>query len=206
MTRARFAIAVLGVGALAIAAAIAAWLISPTRIPVATSPASAPKAFSAFTFTPLATPRPLLELRFTDAGGRKLTLGDFRGRLVLLNLWATWCVPCRKEMPALDRLQARLGGPGFEVVALSIDRKGVSAVQPFYKELGLKALRIYVDQSGEAADKLGAPGIPTTLLISREGRELGRVLGPAEWDGPPVEAMVRKYLAVNATDRKEVTR
>jgi len=127
-----------------------------------------------------------------------------------LNLWATWCPPCRKEMPALDRLQARLGDPGFEVVALSIDRKGVSAVQPFYRELGLKALRIYVDQSGEAADKLDAPGLPTTLLINRDRRELGRVFGRAEWDSPPAECMIRKYLARMrpslATDRKEVTR
>jgi thiol-disulfide isomerase/thioredoxin len=200
MTRTPLHIAVLGVGALAIAAPIAAWLISPTKIPLATSYTSAPIAFSAFNFTPLATPRPLAELRFTDAGERTLTLGDFRGRIVLLNLWATWCVPCRKEMPALDRLQARLGGPGFEVVALSIDRKGLSAVQPFYRELGLRALRIYVDRSGEAADKLGTPGLPTTLLINRDGRELGRVVGPAEWDSPPVEALVRKYLAVSSAE------
>ena len=175
MTRPPLYIAVLigAAGALAIAAGIAAWLISPTRIPVTISPAPVPKASRDFNFTPLATPRPLPELRFADAGGRKLTLADFRGRLVLLNLWATWCVPCRKEMPALDRLQARLGGSGFEVVALSIDRKGLSAVQPFYQELVLKALRIYVDQSGEAADKLGAPNIPTTLLVDRNGRELG---------------------------------
>jgi thiol-disulfide isomerase/thioredoxin len=200
MTRTPLHIAALGGGALAIAAAIAAWLVSPTKIPLPMSRASAPRASSAFDFTPLATPRPLPELRFTDAGRRKLTLGDFRGRLVLLNLWATWCVPCRKEMPALDRLQARLGGSGFEVVALSIDRKGLSAVQPFYQELGLKALRIYVDQSGEAADQLGAPNIPTTLLVGRNGRELGRVTGVVEWDRPPVEAMVRKYLAVNAAE------
>jgi thiol-disulfide isomerase/thioredoxin len=200
MTRTPLRIAVLGGGALVIAAAIAGWLISPTKIPLTMSPASAPRASSAFNFTAAPTPRPLPELRFTDAVGRKLTLGDFRGRLVLLNLWATWCVPCRKEMPALDRLQARLGGPGFEVVALSIDRKGLSAVQPFYQELGLQALRIYVEQSGEAADELGAPGLPTTLLIDRNGRELSRVVGPAEWDSPPVEAMVRRYLAVNPAE------
>ena len=167
------AVLLVAVGALTIAAVTAACLISPAGICVATRPAPVPTAAGGFKFTPLAAPRPLPELRFADAGGRKLTLADFRGRLVLLNLWATWCVPCRKEMPTLDRLQARLGGPGFEVVALSIDREGVSAVQPFYKELGLKALRIYVGQSGEAADKLGAPNIPTTLLVDRNGRELG---------------------------------
>jgi thiol-disulfide isomerase/thioredoxin len=202
MTRTPLRIAVLvgAVGAVAIAVGIVAWLISPTRIPLATRPAPVSTTSGGFSFTPPATPRPLPELHFADAGGRKLTLADFRGRLVLLNLWATWCVPCRKEMPALDRLQARLGGPGFEVVALSIDRKGLSAVQPFYRELGLKALRIYVDQSGAAAGELDAPGLPTTLLVDRNGRELGRVVGPAEWDSPPVEAMVRKYLAVNASE------
>ena len=98
--------------------------------------------------------------------------------MVLLNLWATWCVPCRKEMPALDRVQARLGGPDFEVVAMSIDRKGLPAVQAFYAELGLKALAIHVDGSGGAASQLGALGLPTTLLVDAQGYEVGRAVGP----------------------------
>ncbi|HVB16787.1 MAG TPA: TlpA disulfide reductase family protein [Stellaceae bacterium] len=188
------------IGALVIAAGIGVWLVSPSRIPVATGSAPAPAAPAAFNFTPHAAPRPLPELHFTDASSRQLSLADFRGRLVLLNLWATWCVPCRKEMPTLDRLQARLGGPGFEVVALSIDRKGLEAVQPFYQELGLKALRTYVDESGRAAREIDAPGVPTTLLIDREGREIGRVVGPAEWDSPQAEAVIRKYLPENAAE------
>ncbi|MGE3738368.1 MAG: TlpA family protein disulfide reductase [Geminicoccaceae bacterium] len=127
-------------------------------------------------------PRPVPELRFVDGAGRPRALADFRGKVVLLNLWATWCVPCRKEMPALDRLQAHLGGPDFEVVALSIDRKGLPAVQAFYAELGLKALAIYVDAKGDSANQVGALGIPTTLLIDRKGDEVGRVAGPREWD------------------------
>src|SRR3546814_1814786 len=103
-----------------------------------------------------------------------MTLKAFDGRFVLLNIWATWCVPCREEMPSLDRLQAGLGGPDFVVVPLSIDREGLPAVKAFYEELGLKALGIYVDQSGRASGKLGAAGIPTTLLVDREGREIGR--------------------------------
>jgi thiol-disulfide isomerase/thioredoxin len=196
----RTAVLIGAVGALTIAGGIGAWLISPARISLATRPAPVPAASGRFSFAPPATSRPLPELHFADAGGRKLTLVDFHGRLVLLNLWATWCVPCRKEMPALERLQARLGGPGFEVVALSIDRRGLSAVQPFYSELGLKVLRIYVDQSGAAAGELGASGLPTTLLIDRNGRELGRVVGSVAWDTPAVEAMVRKYLAENAAE------
>jgi thiol-disulfide isomerase/thioredoxin len=178
-----------------IAAGIGIWWVSPSTVPLATNPSPAPTASAAFNFTPLPAPRPLPALHFTDGGGRQLSLADFCGRLVLLNLWATWCVPCRKEMPTLDRLQAYLGGPAFEVVALSIDLKGLSAVQPFFKELGVEALRLYVDQSGKAANQLDAPGIPTTLLIDREGRELGRVVGPVEWDSPAVETVIRKYLA-----------
>ena len=113
---------------------------------------------------------------------------------MLLNLWATWCVPCREEMPALDRLQARLGGPGFEVVALSGDKKGVPAVQGFYAELGLTSLAIYADSTTGATRALGAPGIPTTLLIDAQGRELGRALGAKRWDDPQVVEEIERRL------------
>ena len=103
-------------------------------------------------------PHALPEVRFQDDQGRDLTLGDFRGRVVVLNVWATWCVPCRKEMPTLDRLQARLGGKDFLVVALSLDRKGVEAVRGFYQEVGVENLAIYVDPSGKGSHALGHSG------------------------------------------------
>ena len=140
------------------------------------------------------TPRPLPELNFVDGTGARRSLADFRGRVILLNVWATWCLPCREEMPALDRLQTALGGPDFEVVPLSIDRGGVSAVRSFYGELELRTLRIYVDASGEALTKLGAVGIPLTLLVDRDGRELWRVVGPAEWDKPAAVNRIRSHL------------
>ena len=121
-------------------------------------------------------PHALPEVRFQDDQGRDLTLGDFRGRVVVLNVWATWCVPCRKEMPTLDRLQARLGGKDFLVVALSIDRKGAEAVRGFYQEVGVENLAIYVDPSGRGSRGLGLPGVPTTLLIDQEGRSYRRIL------------------------------
>ena len=123
-----------------------------------------------------------------------MTLADFRGRFVLLNVWATWCLPCRKEMPALDHLQAVLGGPGFEVVALSIDRGGSSVVQKFYQELGIKALGIYLDASDATTSDLKVPGIPTTLLVDREGRETGRKIGPATWDSSEAIETIRGYI------------
>ncbi len=139
-------------------------------------------------------PRDLPDIEFANRAGETVRLADFRGRLVLLNIWATWCAPCRREMPTLDRLQAELGGPDFEVLALAVDRKGLDAVEKFYAELGLERLAIYVDESTRAARLLGALGLPTTLLIDREGKEIGRLLGPAEWDSPEMISFFRSLI------------
>lgn len=149
-----------------------------------------------------ATPRVLPNLRFTNGNGRAMTLQDFRGKFVLLNIWATWCPACRREMPTLDRLQTKLGGPDFEVVALSMDRGGPFAVRTFFDEVEIKALRIYVDSSsGAVTENLGAAGIPVTLLIDREGREIGSRIGPAEWDSPEMINLIRGYVAPPASKR-----
>jgi len=137
-------------------------------------------------------------LRFIDGAGAPRSLADFRGRVVLLNLWATWCAPCRQEMPALDRLQKALGGPGFEVLALSLDRGGLAAVNGFFKELDVRSLQPYVDQNGDALAKLGSMGIPLTMLIDRDGRELWRVLGVREWDQPAEVDRIRSHLLAKA--------
>jgi hypothetical protein len=97
-------------------------------------------------------------------------------------------------MPTLDRLQATLGGPDFEVVALSIDRAGSKVVREFYAEIGIKHLALYIDMLGKAAGELKAVGLPTTLLIDRDGREIGRLIGAAEWDTPEMLAFLRQYL------------
>lgn len=141
------------------------------------------------------SPKPMPEIQFQDSAGKNLTLANFRGKVVLLNIWATWCLPCRREMPTLDRLQAELGGPDFQVLALSIDRGGFEAITKFYGEVGVKHLAMYLDTSTEAASALGAVGLPTTLLIDRDGREIGRLVGPAEWDSPNMVAFIRGYLA-----------
>ncbi len=148
-------------------------------------------------FPLLDEPQSVPELQFVSEEGRALTLADFRGKTVLLNIWATWCVPCREEMPALDRLQTELGGASFEVLALSIDRQGVPEVRTFYDEYGLKSLQIYVDASGKAARDLGVVGIPTTLLIDHNGNEIGRMVGPVEWDAPDLLSFFRNQLAVS---------
>jgi thiol-disulfide isomerase/thioredoxin len=141
------------------------------------------------------TPQPVPEISFQDADGQPRTLADFSGKVVLLNLWATWCAPCRTEMPTLDRLQAELGGPDFEVVALSVDRKGPEVVSKFFEEIGIEHLALNIDASSKAMFTLGAFGLPLTLLIDREGREVGRVNGPAEWDSPEMVAFIRDRIA-----------
>jgi thiol-disulfide isomerase/thioredoxin len=150
---------------------------------------------SGLPFARAAKPKPIPELRFVDGAGRALTLGDFRGKLVLLNIWATWCAPCRDEMPALDRLQAQLGGERFQVVALSVDLQGAPIARKFYGEVGIKALPLYIDPTAKAAFTLDAAGLPATLLVDRAGREIGRHLGPVKWDSPEVVSELRRAIA-----------
>lgn len=141
------------------------------------------------------SPRDVSDISFEDSDGTPLTLADFEGKLILLNVWATWCGPCREEMPTLDALQAELGGTDFEVVALSIDRKGIEVVNEFYQEVGIEQLAPYVDQTGMASANLGAVGIPTTLLLDRQGMEIGRLVGEAEWNTPEMIEFLTKTIA-----------
>jgi len=130
-------------------------------------------------------PKRATALAFNGPDGRKLTLQDFRGRTMVLNLWATWCVPCRAEMPALDRLEAQAGAPDFEVVAVNVDTARLDRPKAFLDEIGVKALTRYADPSADAFENLRlagkALGLPTSLLIDKDGCELGVVAGPVNW-------------------------
>src|SRR5262249_20603324 len=158
------------------------------------SDTAAPAGPNAFSFSFPDQPRDLPTLRFMDADGRDLSLAEFRGRPIVFNIWATLCTPCRQEMPSLDRLQAALGKSQLLVLPLSIDSQGASAVKVFYQELGLKNLDIYLDRSEQASRELATVGIPTTLLIDRDGREVGRKIGAADWDSPDVIDLIRRHL------------
>jgi thiol-disulfide isomerase/thioredoxin len=135
--------------------------------------------------TPASKPLAIPNLAFADASGKSHTLTDWRGRTLLLNLWATWCVPCRKEMPALDTLQQKLGGPKFEVVALNIDSRNPEKPKAWLQEVGIAHLGYYADPSGKAFQELKAVGravgLPTSILIDPAGCEIGYMAGPAEW-------------------------
>jgi thiol-disulfide isomerase/thioredoxin len=143
----------------------------------------------------LEAPRLTPSISFEDGQGRKRSLADFTGKVVVLNIWATWCVPCRREMPALDRLQADLGGPEFAVVPISIDRDGIEAINKFYSETGIRNLPIYVDVSGKAIRELGAVGLPTTLILDRAGQEIARVVGPLDWEASVVVEFLKPSSA-----------
>ncbi len=141
-----------------------------------------------------ARPRQQVDLRFQDSEGRPTDLAAYRGRLVLLNIWATWCAPCREELPTLDALQAQLGGPGFTVIALSIDKGGLPVAQPFLERIGVTNLRAFADNFGEATDRYAATGVPLVLVIDPQGREIGRRLGRATWDNPATVALLRRLI------------
>lgn len=143
-------------------------------------------------------PEPLPDFKFFDGTGAQRSLADWRGKVVLLNLWATWCAPCRKEMPALDRLQQAMGSERFEVVALSVDRGGAEASKKFLDQIDVKALGLYVDPTTKATSNLKAIGLPVTLLIDAEGREIGRLTGPAEWDSEDAKRLIRAVVGAGS--------
>ena len=143
-------------------------------------------------------PKRLPALSFTDAEGKPRTLADFQGKTVLFNLWATWCVPCRKEMPALDALQTRLGSEKFEVVAVNIDTRNLDKPKAWLQEVGIRQLGYYADPSAKVFQDLKAAGkafgMPTTLLIDPQGCELGVLAGPAEWASDDAVKLIEAAL------------
>jgi thiol-disulfide isomerase/thioredoxin len=144
--------------------------------------------------------RPLLipDLAFRDGGGNERHLAEWRGRTVLLNLWATWCIPCRKEMPALDELQTKLGGPQFEVVSINIDTRDPDRPRAWLNEVGITHLGYFTDASVKVFQDLKlvgrAIGMPTTILVDPVGCEIGTIAGPAEWASEDALKLVRAAL------------
>lgn len=139
-------------------------------------------------------PQPMPELVFAGPDGKPLKLSDFRGRNVLLNLWASWCVPCRREMPALDRLEGKEGGSDFQVVAIDVDTARLDRPKAFLKEIGVKNLLFYADSKADVFETLKQNGkvlgLPTTILIGKDGCAIGTMAGPAEWDSADGLALV----------------
>lgn len=210
----RKAILALGAAAMAAIAGFAAVYVTlgrpdnvvpppgPTALQPPASPQTAPAGpgsnplsqgqVAAFVFRK--APEALPQFKFQDAAGAERTLADWRGKVVLLNLWATWCLPCRKEMPSLDRLQKDMGSDKFEVVAISVDRKGAAASKKFLDETQVERLALYVDATARLSSELRVVGLPATLLLDAQGREIGRLLGGAEWDSEDAKRLIRSAL------------
>jgi thiol-disulfide isomerase/thioredoxin len=146
----------------------------------------------------VSTPKPAPEVTFLDPAGKPVTLAHFKGRTVLVNLWATWCAPCRHEMPALDRLQAELGGADFEVVAVNIDTRNLERPKSWLQETGVTRLAYYADPQAKILQTLQRSGhvvgLPTTILVDAAGCELGTLKGAADWAGPDALRLIRAAL------------
>ncbi len=136
-------------------------------------------------------PKPLPDFAFVDGDDKARTLGDYKGKTVLVNFWATWCAPCVKEMPSLDRLQAAMGKETFAVLPLSLDGPSRPKVAPFYEEKKLANLGIYFDKGRKSMQALDVSILPTSILVDRAGRELGRLEGEADWDSAEAIALMK---------------
>lgn len=143
-------------------------------------------------------PQPLTDYAFEGPDGAPVSLGSFKGKTALLNIWATWCVPCRAEMPALDRLQEAFAGQNFQVVAVNVDTSRLERPKAFLAETGVKSLTYYGDPKAniffEMKQAGKALGLPTTLLIGPDGCQIGLMNGPAAWDSPEAKALISRAL------------
>ena len=140
-------------------------------------------------------PTPVPDTSFTDPEGGTHSLADYRGKVVLLNFWATWCAPCREEMPSLDALQAELGGDDFQVVAIAAGHNPAPAIEKFLTEAKITNLPVLLDPRQGLARGMGVMGMPVTILIDRDGNEIARLMGGADWASDAAKTLVRQATA-----------
>ena len=180
------AVQFIAIGVIAALGATISFYWGDTQTGKCPSPSGAVAAFQ-----PAADPAKVSGVEFTDFKGGKRALSDYAGKAVVLNFWATWCAPCVREMPALDRLRAALETDGIEVLALSSDRGGVAVVEKFFSANGIENLPITLDEGLRSARALGVRGLPTTVLIDADGYDVGRLVGAAEWDSQDALTLIR---------------
>jgi thiol-disulfide isomerase/thioredoxin len=178
------------------AAAVLMFLLVAPALGADENEADMPDRTTLGAFVPSAQPYPAPAISLSDITGRSVELSELHGKLVIINLWATWCAPCLREMPSLERLQSRFG-ERIAVLAVSEDRGGNKTVEPFIDKLGLKSVKVYIDPKSEVGHAFGARGLPTSFLIDREGKVLGRVEGAAEWDSPKILGVLEPLLSGN---------
>lgn len=167
----------------------------------ATAGAAEPPKFAGLAgdFSPIEPPLQITAPNFQDKMGQPVNLDSFKGKVVVLNFWATWCPPCIAEMPALDKLQSELGGKDFIVIAVSTDRQGIKKSAPFYRRAGITHLDLYNDTRGNLLDAFHGKSLPITVVLDRDGKMVGRIEGPAQWDSAEAKALIAHYLKGNAS-------
>ena len=141
------------------------------------------------------TPVPVPDTEYTDPAGQPTILAASNGRVRLVNFWATWCAPCRSEMPALDALQRGLSGPDFEVITIATGRNSPEGIAAFREEAGITDLGNALDPKGRLAAAMGVPGLPVSVILDREGSEIARMMGDADWNGPDARALIMALVA-----------
>ncbi len=146
----------------------------------------------------LSAPKTLPDISFSDGNGSDHNVSEWKGKIVLVNLWATWCAPCKLEMPSLDRLQAKLGGADFTVLPISLDQTGPDKPRQFLAANKLTNLSLFLDSKKALIQNFGAPGLPLSVLLDRQGREIARLAGPAEWDSPQAQSIIRDAISAKS--------
>ena len=141
-------------------------------------------------------PKLRTDVPYTDPDGTTRSLTEYQGKYILINFWATWCAPCRKEMGSLDRLQAELGGDAFEVVTIATSRNPMPAINRFFEEENIQNLPILLDPKGTLATEYGTIGLPLTVILNPAGEEIGRLIGDAEWDSDSAKAIIQKLAGI----------
>lgn len=140
-------------------------------------------------------PAPLPDAMILDEADAPRSIAEYKGKVVLLNFWATWCIPCRKEMPSLDRLQGAMGGADFAVVTVATGRNPVAAMTRFFQDQGVTRLPLWRDPDQSFSRSMGVLGLPVSILLDRDGNEVARLTGPAEWDSTDARAMIAGLIA-----------
>lgn len=184
-----------------VSGAVVAATLAAVMILVITRPGASPQTSlcaappgNLVNFIVTVPPQPLPTTPFFDKTGQARRFAEMRGRGLVVNFWATWCAPCVKEMPDLDRLNARLEKDAIEVLPLSSDREGAAPVEKFYQKAGIKTLPVLLDVNGAVGRALKIGGLPTTILVDREGREVARVVGAATWDSDAFAEAIRRCV------------